>query len=79
MSRPRLPAFLASPLTPPSSPALRVRATLSRLPTDNRSTSRGGEVTLTQLMDHTGLGMHYVNGVPLGDKFPSAGLRRGTL
>jgi len=28
------------------------------------------QLTLRQLMDHTGLGMHYVNGVPLDDPFP---------
>ena len=27
-------------------------------------------VTLTQLLDHTGLGMHYVNGVPRSEPFP---------
>ena len=27
-------------------------------------------VTLTQLLDHTGLGMHYVNGVPRDEPFP---------
>lgn len=28
------------------------------------------QLTLRQLMDHTGLGMHYVNGVPLDEPFP---------
>jgi len=27
-------------------------------------------LTLRQLIDHTGLGMHYVNGVPLDEPFP---------
>eukprot|EP00966_Prymnesium_polylepis_P301660 6969709-Prymnesium_polylepis.1 len=28
------------------------------------------QVMLAHLLDHTGLGMHYVNGVPLSDPFP---------
>jgi hypothetical protein len=28
------------------------------------------EVTLAHLLDHTGLGMHYVNGVPLSEPMP---------
>merc|ERR1719253_2198147 len=28
------------------------------------------QVTLAQLVDHTGLGMHYVNGVPLSLEMP---------
>ncbi len=30
------------------------------------------EITLTMLVNHTALGMHYVFGVPLSDEFPSA-------
>merc|ERR1719487_1190864 len=29
------------------------------------------QVTLRQLVDHTGLGMHYVNGVPLSKEMPA--------
>lgn len=31
----------------------------------------GQEVSLRMLLDHTGVGMHYVNGVPLSHEFPS--------
>ena len=54
-----------------------VNSLLAAAGTDFRLTSAEGcppewadEVTLTQLVDHSGLGMHYVNGVPLSHPFP---------
>ena len=32
---------------------------------------RGEEVTLRHLVDHSGLGMHYVFGIPAKDRFPA--------
>jgi CubicO group peptidase (beta-lactamase class C family) len=55
----------------------KVNPLLAEAGTDFRLKSAAGcpaewadEVTLTHLVDHTGLGMHYVNGVPTTDPFP---------
>ena len=37
---------------------------------EGKPTEWADKLTLRQLMDHTGLGMHYVNGVPFDEPFP---------
>ena len=45
-------------------------ATFRLTPAAGKPASWADEVTLTHLLNHTGVGMHYVNGVPLTDAFP---------
>lgn len=59
------------PLDAPVAPLLEAAEAPYQLTSaDGKPAEWADQLTLRQLMDHTGLGMHYVNGVPLDDPFP---------
>ena len=48
-------------------------ATFQLTPAPGNPTEWADQVTLAQLTNHTGLGMHYVNGVPLSEPMHATG------
>ena len=57
--------------TTPVNPLLREAGSAFQLKAEaGKPAEWADQVMLAHLLDHTGLGMHYVNGVPLADAFP---------
>ncbi|CAN0103750.1 unnamed protein product, partial [Ectocarpus fasciculatus] len=62
---------LKIPLSTPANELLAKYSSPFRIPSGDPSHPEwGDEVTLAQLMDHSSLNMHYVNGIPLTDPMP---------
>ena len=60
------------PLSTPVNLLLEQYSSPYRIPSENSLHSEWGDnVTISQLMDHSALNMHYVNGIPLEDPLPS--------